>query len=297
MKIIRPLLLCALTLLVVPAWADTPIQKTHALAADAQLSVSNVAGSVTIHVWDKHELRLTGSLGENAKLEISGDADDLSIKVKQADEDGWFGSSSMGATSLNLMVPKGVNLHLDTVSARIRADGLDGGTHKISTVSGNVQLKLVSPKTRINTVSGDVQFDGTATELDVTTVSGDVRVDKAGTKANMQTVSGDVHMQGGPFHSLAVETVSGDIAMSGSMADDVNAELHSMSGDIRLHLDGEPQLQVSAKTFSGDIHSDFDQIGGTTYNSDSGLRITIGKGTGKLTLQSFSGDIDIRKGN
>lgn len=296
MKTIFSIMLCALALVVGPAMADTPINQTHTLQPNAQLSVSNVAGTVTVHVWDKHEVGLTGTLGENAKLDISGDADHLKIKIKQAKDgnSGWFGSSHMGATTLELMVPKEVNLDVDTVSARITADGLSGGKLALNTVSGDMRVNAVSPEVKVNSVSGTVQLTGTSHKLDITTVSGDVQVDKAGKQAQTQTVSGSIEMHGGPFRHLAVETVSGDITLAGTMAHDVLATLHSMSGDIHLRLDGSPQLTLGAKSLSGDIRSKFGQVKESAHGPNSNVHFTLGDGQGQITLNSFSGDIDIR---
>ena len=296
MKTIRSLLLLAFVLTACPAFADTPINQTHALAPDAELSVSNVAGSVTIQTWDKHQVGITGSLGSNSELKLSGDAGDFSIKIKNKDS-GMFGSDDMGPTTLKLMVPKGVHLDVDTVSASITAGGLAGGKLDLDTVSGNIRIDADSPDVEIDSVSGDVQLAGAAAKLDVNSVSGDVRVDKVGAKASAQTVSGDVRLHGGPFRDVSVETVSGDISLTGAMADKVKAKLHSMSGDIHLGMDGSPQAALDATSFSGDIHSAFGKVETPTYGPGSSLHFRLGNGDGNITLNSFSGDIDIREGN
>ncbi len=299
MKIIRPLLLLVLLLAACPILADTPINRTHALAPDARLSVSNVAGSVTIHTWDKPQVGITGSLGTHSKLEISGDADDLDIEVKKKDggDSGWFGDDDMGPTTLKLMVPRGIDLKVGTVSASITAEGLAGGKIDLDTVSGNLQLDADSPEVGINSVSGDVRLAGSAASLALNTVSGDVRVAGVGAHASTQTVSGDVDMHGGPFEDVAVETVSGDITLTGTMADGVEARLHSMSGDIHLDMGGSPQAELDASSFSGDIRSVFGTVDTPTYGPGSSLHYKLGSGDGSITLNSFSGDIDIRKGH
>lgn len=299
MKTIQSILLLAFTLVAMPVLADTTINQTHALAPDAHLSVSNVAGSVTIQTWDKHEVSITGTLGRNSKLKVDGDANDLSIKVKNL-KDGdssWFGHDDMGPTTLKLMVPKGVNLSVGTVSAPITATGLAGGKLDLNTVSGNLQIDADSPNVKANSVSGDIQLSGTAATFNVNTVSGDVRVDKVGGHATAQTVSGEVQMQGGPFHEVSVETVSGDIVLAGSMASDVAAKLHSMSGDIQLSMAGSPQAALDATSFSGDIRSAFGTVSEPKYGPGSSLHFKLGDGDGNITLNSFSGDITIRKGD
>lgn len=302
MSIIKPLLLAAFVLATAPALADTPIDQTHALDPDATLSVRNVSGTVIVHTWDRHQVRITGTLGDNVrKLEVSGDAHDLRIRVKGPNDDSdgfhWGSDSSMGPTTLNLTVPKGVNLQLHTVSARIQADGLEGGEIDAKSVSGNVVISAKSPDVEIDSVSGDVKLTGSAKEVDVTTVSGDIQVERVNHEATAQSVSGNIRLAGGPLDEVSMESVSGDMYLDGTLTDDASAKLHSMSGDIHLTLAGQPQANLEATTFSGDIHSAWGTVDEPTYGPGSKLHTRIGKGGASITLKTFSGDVDIRQGH
>lgn len=294
---IKCLLLVSLSLAAAPVLADTPIHQSHALAPDAELSVSNVAGAVIVHTWNKHQVDITGSLGRNAKLKISGDANDLEIKVKGPDDSGWSSDNDMGPTTLTLMVPKSVNLDLDVVSATIKADGLAGGTFEADSVSGNVTVNAQSPDVEIQSVSGDVKLTGSADKVEVTSVSGDMHIAHATHEAATQSVSGDIHLTGGPFKEASMESVSGDIYLDGSLTDDAEAKLHSMSGDIHLTLTRKPQAELHATTFSGDIQSPWGKVNEPTYGPGSSLDTRIGDGDGSITLKTFSGDVVIRQGH
>lgn len=302
MTIIKPLLLVAIALLCAPALASTPIDQTHALAPDADLSVSNVAGAIIIHTWDRDQVHITGTLGNNVrKLEVTGDAHDLRIKVKGPDDDSgwlhWDSDSSMGPTTLKLMVPKSVNLSLHVVSARIEADGLDGGEFEVNSVSGNVVVNTRSPEVDIETVSGEVRLAGNAREVDITTVSGDVEVEHVEHEASAHSVSGDIQLAGGPLHEVSMESVSGNLSLDGSLADGADADLHSMSGDIRLTLADTPQATLEATTFSGNIQSPWGKVIEPDYGPGSKLHTRMGSGDGHITLKTFSGDVDIRNGH
>ncbi len=299
MKIIQTLFVVALALVAAPTFAGTTINQTHDLAPDAHLSVSNVAGAIIVQTWSKHAVGMSGSLGHNAKLEVSGDANDLEIKVKgPGDDSGWFhwnSDNDMGPTTLKLMVPRSVNLDLHVVSAYIKADGLAGGKFAANSVSGNVTVSTQSPSVNIQSVSGDVELAGAADQLEVTSVSGDIRIQHVAHQASAQSVSGDIHLAGGPFKHVSMESVSGDIYLDGSLTDNAHANLHSMSGDIRLTLTGTPQASLHASSFSGDIESPWGKVNEPTYGPGSSLDTRIGDGGASITLKSFSGDVVIRQ--
>lgn len=300
MKVIKSLLVLIFMLAAAPSLAadSTTINQTHKLAPDAALSVSNISGAVTVHTWDKAEVRITGSLGYNSKLEVNGDANDLSIEVKKKDSSvsHWFGSD-MGETTLTLMVPKGVNLNAGTVSARIRATGLEGGKLHLNSVSGNIEIDARSPNVYVNTVSGDVQLAGSAQIVNATTVSGDIRIEHVGTQAAAQSTSGDIHLAGGPLQQVSLESVSGDVYLTGTLAPDVMANMHSMSGDVHLKLGSAPQATLDATTLSGDIRSPWGTVHKPRYGPGSSLHTQIGNGKGSIQLKTLSGDVDISEGH
>ena len=134
------LLAASLLLCMGQAMADTPIDQSRKLDADAHVSIDNVKGEVTVTAWDRNQIRITGTLGSGAQpLKVSGDSHDLSIKVQGPSSSGWFSwgnDTHMGPTALNIQVPSGVSLSVDVVSAEVSMSGLKGGRIDIDTVSG-----------------------------------------------------------------------------------------------------------------------------------------------------------------
>src|SRR3546814_11546890 len=60
-----------------PGWAgeQTGINETRPLAATGKLVVNNMAGTITVRGWDRNEVAITGTLGEDVeKLDKIGSA-------------------------------------------------------------------------------------------------------------------------------------------------------------------------------------------------------------------------------
>jgi DUF4097 and DUF4098 domain-containing protein YvlB len=300
MKTVRylPLLL---TLCIGQALADTPINLHHAAAPDARISVSNVKGQVTITAWDRNEVQVTGSLGSGAApLAIEGDNGDLEIKVKPqgGGPHGWFnwnGDNAMGSTTLELHVPKGARLDVDVVSAPLGIDGMDGGEISVNSVSGRVQVNARTPVLTVDSVSGTVQQSGHAERADLQTVSGDILAPALGTSADLQTVSGRVQASGGPWHKFNLSTVSGDVQLNGGPARDGSIDIDSMSGDVQVLVPADLSAAIHASSFSGDLRSDFGQVSEHDHGPGSELNADVGGSRGRVHVETFSGDLRIRR--
>lgn len=270
------------------------VDEHRPLKADARVEVSNVAGEIVVEAWDRNELHLTGTLSEQVeKLEITGDASRLKIEVKLPRR-----TRNVEDTDLHLKVPAGITLEAQGVSADIEVRGIRGDV-EASSVSGDVELDVGSKNVEARSVSGDVTVNAPAAVTRVESVSGDVTVRGVKGEVRGETVSGNVEVRAQVARRVELKSVSGDLELDAELAVDVEVEAETMSGDVRLMVPRLPEVEIDLETYSGDIertellpgftgrgHSDDDE--GREYSRP-------GKGSGRVRLHSFSGDIVIRK--
>ena len=288
-----------LSLSIGQALADTPINLSHNALPNAHVSISNVKGDVTVSAWDRNQVQVTGRLGDGTKpLAISGSDGDMSIKVESAGKGGWlnWGSdSSMGPSTLEVRVPKGASLDVDVVSAPMNIDGIDGGAIKVNTVSGKARINARSPSVEADAVSGSIELAGSAQKVNLQTVSGDILAPNVGAEANLQTVSGRIRVNGGPWRKLNLSTVSGDVQLGGGVAPNGSYDVDSMSGDVQIQVPADLSAVIKASTFSGDLRSDFGTVKKPDHGPGSSLEATTGAGGAKMNVETFSGDLRIRR--
>jgi hypothetical protein len=280
------------------AVAGSPISETRSVNADARIDVSNIKGDVTVSGWDKNEVSITGTLGEGAKkLEIDGGGSSLSIKVEPPDKQGWFnwGSESrMGNTSLDLKVPRNAEMKIEVVSADVALSGVAGRSLSVNGVSGKLRLDTDAKEVDVDSVSGNIELTGKAERGHLETVSGNVRARGLGGQIKFETVSGDIDAENGDYREINAGTVSGDINLRGKPAKDARIEVETMSGDVHLYLPGDISSRIHATTFSGSIRSDFGKVKEEEHGPGSSLDAQLGN-DGRVNLQTFSGDIEIRR--
>lgn len=133
-------------------------------------------------------------------------------------------------------------------------------------------------------VAGDVNATGLRSAVDVSTVSGDVEVSTTGT--------------------ARAATVSGDVQATFGETDGEEMDFASVSGDVTLRLAGGVGAEVSARTLSGAIDSDFDlRMPGEDDDEDNRFHVqigseasgTIGRGGPRLSVNTVSGNIRLQR--
>lgn len=284
----RALLISAALLWAGAVLADTPVDETRAVNPDARVTVQNLSGSVVLKGWDQDQVHVTGTLGENVeKLEIEGGRDSLRITVKYPRH-----GHNAKPTHLEIMVPRKARAEVEAVSADVRATGLDGSSLDLKSVSGDVFADTETGDLKLHSVSGDITFRGHTSQAELETVSGDIEATGISNELRAKTVSGDGKLSGlEDIVRLEMQTVSGDLDVDIDSANSPDIHVKSLSGEVKLMLPASISAEITAKTFSGDISTDFGQVG----EDGKRLSATAGGGDGRVEVESFSGEVVIRR--
>ena len=223
-------------------------------------------------------------------IDISATANGIQVRVRNKPD-----SRNVDDTDLHLRIPPGASIEVETVSADIVVEGMEGESVVLHTVSGDVEASASPQRLEIQSVSGDVEFGGAVSRTSIETVSGEISLNGVGGEVVISTVSGDVSLIAREVERGRFESVSGDLKLDLVVGDGGRVASDSMSGDIVLRLPAAQKAEFAAQTFSGDISSDFGEAVSVSNGPGSVLEYQEGRTGASIRLESFSGDIDIRR--
>jgi len=272
------------------AFAGQSVDKTWEIDAKATVSIENIAGIIEIQGWDRNEVRLTGELGDSVdELEVSATSSSLQISVVNRNQ------RNVDNTELKLMVPKGASIDASAVSADIDVSGLDNESLTANSVSGSVDVRASSSRVSIETISGDLEFSGETGRISAETVSGDMNLSGIAGEIEATTVSGDMELKAGLVDSLKLETVSGDVTAVAEVSGNGKLSAESMSGDLTIVLPASQNAMFRAQSFSGRISTDFGSVAQAKHGPGSHLKHLAGNNGAEIRLESFSGNIRLKR--
>ena len=182
--------------------------------------------------------------------------------------------SGSGDIEISLPLEK---LNIRTGSGDINACAFEGcRTLRISTASGDVNVRGIAENAEVTATSGDIDLEGEFSSLRVCTTSGDADLTrfKAGA-LTLQTTSGDIDVRG-EAHEIVFNAVSGDITMelTGALR---RLKGNTVSGDTEIFLADRQPAIVQTNTVSGSIRTDCQN----------------GPDPAAIKLNSVSGDIQV----
>jgi DUF4097 and DUF4098 domain-containing protein YvlB len=289
---IRYAVIAASALLATPAaQAVQNIDRSLPTGATPEVEISNVQGRVTISAWDQPVVKVTGTIeNDKTEFEFSGDARRVQINVRPESRK----SNHHDDALLDIKVPAGASLDVNTVSADIQVEGVRGA-QKLESVSGDVTATAFDEEVDLQTISGDAIINGSGgkARVEAETTSGDVKVRGVNGELQAKSVSGDLDLDLGTMTRVRLETVSGDVQADATLASDGRVEAESVSGNVRIRFTKPVNGEFDLETFSGDIDNCFGPKAErkSKYAPGSELRFTQGSGGARVSADTMSGDI------
>lgn len=278
-----------------PVNDGTPINETRSAKANGSVAISNVAGSVKVQGWNKDEIHVGGTLGrgtERLDIMTSGDGYSIRVILPRDSDDNVEGSD------LVISIPISSRLAVNTVSAGIDADGLNG-TAQLVSVSGNVTLKSNDSDIAARSVSGEVNILGSTNDAHVRahSVSGDVKIDGVGGDLQAESVSGTAKVINSHLSRTQLSSTSGNVDFTGALLKDGSYSFNSISGNLTLMFLVTPDARFDISSFSGDINNAFGPKAQRTseYAPGEELHFVSGNGSAQVNARTLSGNISLRK--
>jgi DUF4097 and DUF4098 domain-containing protein YvlB len=253
--------------------------------------------AIKVSSWASGSVAVSGEQTAEILVEITGsrhraDVDDLIAEVRVSFEDGRLtvtgpkldGLRRRNSLDLTIITPAGSDCDVRTASGDVSFVGQLGEV-AAETASGDVTVASAAGDVSVRTSSGDVFIDEAGRDVRANSASGDIRVAHARGAVEAKSASGDLTIAGdGP---VMADSKSGDIdvkELSGG-----NANLASMSGDVRVTVTPGIAVYLDLSSTAGSVRSDLDETDGPGDGPEQSAALEI-------RCRTVSGDIRIAKG-
>jgi DUF4097 and DUF4098 domain-containing protein YvlB len=281
----------ALAAIAAPAVAQQTLNEKRPASKDGVVEVHNVAGSVKVTGWDRDEVEVTGTLGRGSeRLEFTGSGARTEVRVVLPRR-----SHQVDGSDLEIKVPAGSRLEVDTVSADIGVDMVTGPV-RLESVSGRVEVAGGPREFEAKTVSGGIEIAAANAPGRASSVSGTVVLKGVKGSVEASSVSGAVTVTGDAVSRAELQTTSGDIRFDASLAGNGRLDAKTMSGTVDLRLPAATAADFDVTTFSGDIVNEFGPEARRASEYGPGKELSFSTGAGaRVVAKSFSGSVHLRK--
>ncbi len=259
---------------------------------EGQVEIDAVAGSVSVAGWDRPEIEVTGTIGDRVeRVDLSTTNDHATVRVVLPAASVWGGDTS---ADLVVHIPRKSVLTSSVVSADLTTHDLSG-EQRLRTVSGKIDA-MVARDAHLSTISGNLHVVAQpgAGSVELESISGAITMEGPVEEIRSQTVSGNTILKLTSIKNARLKTISGDVRFSGSLPAGGRIEAGSVSGDLRIGFNATQGADYDIDTHTGTIVNCFGPAPQTpTYGPGSQLVFRDGDGSGRVHLNSMSGNIEL----
>ncbi len=266
--------------------AQNTLDTTLTVHGTPRLSVTNVAGEVTVRSWNRSQIRIQAEY-DRARIEIDERANRVAVRTVARRGD--------GEADYTITVPSGTGVEVSSVAADVDIREVCGDL-SINTVSGDVIVECAEGEAVIQSVSGDLEITNVRGAIDASATSGDVIVRRVRGPVKAGSVSGDIVLEEIDGADVEATTISGEVLYIGRILEAGRYKFEAHSGDVSIRVLGPLNATVTVNTFSGEFESDFpiELVPGAPIRREWQFR--LGNGGARVRLQSFSGTVQLRRG-
>ncbi len=276
-----------------PAWlaADTPVDQKRPAAPHAKVSIENMAGSVKVTGWSQAEVQVKGTVGAGAELSFDGPEQNLKVEV-EAEHGNPMGIKS----DLEVFVPSGASVSVEGFSATISVAGVAGSV-SAETVNGSITHSGPSKGVELQSVNGSIDVTKAGGRIQAEAVNGAVTVRDGSGELKASTVNGKLLVTGGSYERANLESVSGGVRFEAALSPRATLGVESVSGPVDLFFPAAFGAEFSVSTFSGEIVNELGPAAEKPNKWSPGkeLSFTAGSGGARVTVETLSGAVNIRK--
>lgn len=275
-----------------------PAEAGGEVAAEVRVEIGNIAGSVRVTGWDRNEVRVQGTLGEGVeRLRFDNGHRDVGIGVELPRRRRGE-RADVGESHLEIDVPRGATLEIETLAAAIAVIGVDGDV-RLENTAGTITYAGAARFIEVGTASGDIEVDSSAdgAAIEVEAIAGNVLVQLSAGDVRASTVTGNVRVIGGRVREGDFESVSGELYFEGAIVPTGDLSFENFNGDIDLLIPSDSSAVFDITSYSGPIETEFGfearQL--EAYSPEQQAEFTLGSGAAAVDIETFAGSVSVRR--
>jgi DUF4097 and DUF4098 domain-containing protein YvlB len=259
---------------------------TVAVDKGMRLRVENFGGEVVIRAGTDNQVRVRADHTSRDYVEVVRRAGTLSVKAENR-------RGVPQSVRFNISVPKWMAISVNGVYTDADIRGTEADV-TVETVQGEVSLEGGGGYVSLQSVEGVVTLRGTRGRIEANSVNEGVEAYNVVGDLQIETVNGDVVMRGIDASVVEAVTVNGDIEYAGTLKDNGRYSFATHNGDIAIAVPDGANLTVGVSTYQGEFESSF-EVKLQGISPKKRFTFQLGNGSGRLEIESFQGDIQLRR--
>jgi DUF4097 and DUF4098 domain-containing protein YvlB len=266
----------------IPQQTDTVIT----VQPGTRLDVDAFQGEVVVQTWARNEMRIVAHHSSRTHIGISQSSSVVRLRPR----------SARGVANIDVEVTVPVGTDVDIKGTYVGAD-LKGelGEVRVETVHGELTVAGATGFVHLYSVQGDLELLDVIGDVNAYSTNGSIRMSAVTGSVRADATNGVIILTDIRSSQVEATTVNGAVRFEGMIEDGGRYKLSTHSGDVIVAVPENINAAISVATFSGNFDAGFPITLTETWSQGKQFSFTVGNGSARIDLESFSGDIALRR--
>lgn len=279
---VTAILMAALVLAPAPQATDTVIPVDRGVA----LNVDNFQGDVVVRAWSRDAVRVRADLSSRQRLDVVRSGSEVRVRTRTI-------QGGPRETHFQIDIPRWMDVRIEGNQVDVDVDGTEAEI-SVETVGGDIQVRGGRGLVRLRTIQGEISVRQARGRVEATSVNEEIFLDDVEGDIYVETTNGDVVMRGIRTTTARATTVNGDMVYEGAIEANGRYVFSTHNGDVMVTMAENASATVSVSTYHGEFRSEF-PVRLTGTSRDRQFTFTLGSGSARVELESFNGEIVLRR--
>lgn len=267
------------------AAGPTTTDTTIAVRPGARLEINNFSGDISVQTWNRNSVRIEAEHSSRTRVRVEYEHPSIDVTGRH-----HFAPTTV---DYRITVPRWMSLELSGVNSDIAVLGAEGSV-EVTSVQGEVSVTGSAGTVKATSVEGEVRVTGARGRVEASSVNAVVRIEKVQGPVQATSVNGEVVLEDVGSGDVEASSVNGTITYRGAIRDDGSYHFNTHNGSLSVTVPDRVNATISVSTFSGEFSSEFPvQISDSRRGKR--LHFTLGSGSARIELESFQGEIQLKK--
>jgi DUF4097 and DUF4098 domain-containing protein YvlB len=259
--------------------------QTLAVTRGARLTVDNFGGEVIVRAWERDAVRVQARHAPRMRV---------SVKTVESGVAVSSSGRAPGSVDYEIDVPAWMPVKVNGHYAFIALEGTRGEV-SAETVRGDIVIKGGTDFISARSVEGDVKVSGARGRISVSSINQGVSVEDSAGDIVAETVNGPIRLLKVASENVEATTVNGNVAFEGSPAARGRYRFATHNGNVVLTIPENASAVFSVRTYNGSLNSALPLQRSGEVGRGRRATYTLGAGAAEFDVESFGGNIQIRK--
>jgi hypothetical protein len=244
------------------------VERSLRVDPQAVITLCVASGTLTVHGWDKHEIRVRSAGAEQIEFRRIDKPKDLNVPANRVDvmvldKDSRANPrvDCQAVADVEMEMPAGATVQVQTRDGDINIAGVAGAY--AGSQNGDITIERATKLVEAGSVGGSISLKDSSGRVNLSSAGGgvealNVRAASVEDTFEVGTVSGDIQLEGINSPKVMAKTVNGTMIMSGALVKAGHYSLTNMTGEIVLFMPSDASFRLNAKVSDKqDIVSEF----------------------------------------